>query len=242
MGKKPTKTASWRTLMRRAEDVNSTAEAKRLRSRAAAMRREERAQAKKGPPSAGKVRKVARKLRVKPSKADVAEAQKLANGMAKQMLRNAVNTAMEGKREAGYMPPSDAIPNGTNSRSTPDANMSTESTLMTHARAIVTEARTKKVDPINAIMTRLTSLTGIARYEGQRAADDEHMRAMRRMQRHHTAQVVRGFLSQVENAEQRYRDGIPTMSVSGATVAKIVDVLHAHGWTSRITPDDFIES
>lgn len=229
MGKKPTKTASWRTLMRRADNPATTSiEAARLRTLAAKMRREERAQAKKGPPTAGKVRKVrkvARKRATKPTKSEVAEGQKLANG---------VSSAMEAK----------STPRGTDNfpnYGRANAGMSTESALMAHARAIVTEARTKKGDPLNAIMTRLTSLTGVARYEGQKAAENEHMRAMRRMQRHHTAQVVRGFLSQVENAEQRYRDGIPTMSVSGATVAKIVDVLHAHGWTSQTTPDDFLE-
>ena len=234
MGKKPTNTASWRTLMRRAEGA-TPAEAKKLRDRAAKMRRVERAAAKK-PATTGKVRKVARKSRIKPTKADVAAAQRVANGIAKQVLEN---TKAEARRfDAAEPIQTSIIDNWKES----EAKRRADDAIAAHVRAILVEARKKKFDPEHAIAQRIGNIIGVARYEGQQEADQQHMKAMRNTHRAHTAHVVRGFLSQIVNAQQKYRDGVPGMSLSAYTVVQIAEALQAAGWSPAAAPVDFFET
>lgn len=249
MGKKPTKTASWRTLMRRAETA-APAEAKRLRDRAAAMRRDERnaaaapkrAVAKRVKASNELTRKATRKPKKVPAsvlkKLNVKQAQRDANELMGSMLS---------KVEARHFGANEALPSGMTSEMAAASreerrNQEKAEQLAVHVRAIMTDARKRKGgEGEKAIEARIRNMIGIAVNEANMLSIRESQAAFRRMARANTAQIVRGFLAQVENAEQHYRQGIPVMSLSANTIAKIVDALNAAGWSSRDTPDGFLD-
>lgn len=257
MGKTAKKTASWRTLMRRAETA-APAEAKRLRDRAAAMRRDER---KAAAAPKRKVRKVARKLpKAKKvpvgilKKLNIKQAQRDTNKLMGSMLTNGQPdsgwTATGGvplKQEARHFGANEAVPAGMSqemaavSRDERRAKEKAEQ-LAIHVRAILVEARKKKQNPEKAITERIRNMIGIAVHEASEQEAKVNRERSRNQRNAHTAQVVRSFLASMESYEMHHVGGIPpVVTMSGYTIARIIDALHAAGWSSEETPNAFYE-
>lgn len=195
--------------MRQAEKANTATEAKRLRAKAADMRRELREATKTKKPV---VRKVARKKR------SGAVRSILSNPAAIPMNTAAAIRAFPGKGNMTGFRGDNSTLHGVN--------------VDMHARAIITEARKKNVDPMLALTERLEQIVRVAEFEGKKLAEKQAGENALAIRRATDAKIVCAFLAGVEHIET-INHGMPTtFVVSGFTLSKIVDVLHSAGYTA----------
>jgi uncharacterized protein YdbL (DUF1318 family) len=219
MPKKPRKSStasspSWRTLMRRA-----TAIEKAGKPRAAAALRKQAAELRHGRPQ-------------RTRRSDVNAAQAAVNQVRGNAL-GGIAGATTASFTGGGAPAVDQALNeamfGEQIKPTLIGVVDTDAEIAD----IIAAARRDGAQEV--ILNRLLALQGVAKYEGQKQADDQATKRLIEVQKRTDERIVCGFIAEVEAAIQLHR-GLPTdqvWSLNSLLVVKITDALNRAGYSAK---------
>lgn len=250
MAKKAKKTASWRTLARRAKKAGSPTVARRMRAKSAALRRADRATKRKkvGNRTIKSLAREAHKagLAVQISaipKAAVRAAKGWATRRANQMV-----TAMRDDRGAsGLASMARDTPEGINRTDNPSWQAHNQSMALQASTApghgeivggvdsqlaekLVALARKKGGK--DAVQIEIMALRQAANYEGRVETDKAATNQLIEVQQILADRVVCGFIAEIDTAVAQHH-GLPpamTFNLSAFLVVKIIDALNKAGY------------
>jgi BMFP domain-containing protein YqiC len=217
--KKTPATASWRTLMRRADEATSTTEAKKLREQAAKLRRDERYAAKN----------------VKHA-AEAKRAAVLESGARKLPsldLRSREERAAEaGPRGSGIVIPTrdEAKSWGWNVPEEPGRGEIVGGEVAKLADTLAALARKK--GGTDAVQAELMRLLTLARFEGQRTAEEASTKERAAIHESQRVKVVASFMAQIDAMAQSNAGKMPkVVPVSGFVLAHLMNTLMKAGYS-----------
>jgi hypothetical protein len=88
----------------------------------------------------------------------------------------------------------------------------------------------RKKGGTDAVQAELAQMIATARYEGQKAADDRHMKSIREMHEASTDKIVCSFIA-VTEAEMKRGGGLPpAVTISSYTLCRMLDALNRAGY------------
>jgi hypothetical protein len=86
----------------------------------------------------------------------------------------------------------------------------------------------------SAVAEELNKLYRVAKYQGEKAADQRHTEQLKRIHEANAINVVCALLAEMEEAARANGGPLPTIvTVAGYTMARVIDALHRAGYSSK---------